>query len=398
MTNNTGNPTNTTLTIPLQVVEWNGMRCFRLVFYGVISLASLLGNCIVIKSINNIPYRKPLTYHMVSSLAVAELIGTLVLPFIQIYDELNTWPFGELMCQLTSPAQISSCLVVTWTLAIISVHRFRTIVQQNRAIYLKNTPFFVASMWVIAVIITFPSFLYSTLVKSPYDDRSYWCIVLFPGETIASFPSPMYKRYLMVRFTINFMVPMLIMFLAYGAIGIKLKYHMSTIRNVDGLTPSPEPSAPQTIQTSADEISMATIKRDENTAQSNVKADETSSSLVILVNINKRNDSLDMCTTSQANLANVLLELEQDLLKMIYIIVIVFVLFYIPYQVFFLLEYFEVISSGNWKYLHIARKYIFLITCLPSALHPLCYGTMSKFYAKVFRGIVLCRWTDHFNG
>lgn len=389
--------TNMTLPIPPQVFESYGVRCFRLTFYGIISLASLLGNTVVIKSIFTIPFRKPLTYHMVSSLAVAELVGTLVIPFIQIYDELNTWPFGELMCQLVSPTQVSSGLVVTWTLAVISVHRYCTIVQQSRAVYLKSTSFFIAILWICAVIITFPSFLYSTLVKSPYDDHSYWCVVLFPGESLASFPSLIYKRYLLVRFIINFIVPMVIMLLAYGAIGIKLRCHMIAIRNTENS--SSEFSAAQTMHTSIENIAT---KQNESTAMSNLKSDDSapgpgspeahSSSVILKMN------SCDVENTCQTNPANLLIELEQDLLKMIYMIVIIFVLFYIPYQVYFFLEYFEYISYGTWKFHHITRKYIFLMTCLPGALHPLCYGTMSKFYARVFRGIVLCKGTSsHFN-
>lgn len=392
------NLTNSTLVaIPPQVMESFGLRCFRLVLYTVVALASLLGNAIVIRSIMIIPYRKPMTYHMVSSLAMAELVGTIVIPFIQIYDELNTWPFGELMCQLVSPGQISAGLVVTWTLAIISVHRYRTLVQNN-VVYLKNSSCFIAMLWTCAVIITFPSFLYSTLVKSPYDNHSYWCVVLFPGETLASFPSPVYKRYLMVRFIINFLVPMLIMLLAYGAIGIKLWYHLTTIRNNDGSTSLDLSAVLEAVQTSAE----SDDKGEDNTAQENLKPDERSSSSVytypqVSIIIIRSTESKSESTTSRKDPASLMTELEQDLLKMIYIIVTVFILFYIPYQVYFFLEYFEVISYGSWQFHHITRKYIFLITCLPSALHPLCYGTMSKFYAKVFRGIILCKGADHFN-
>lgn len=389
------NWTNTTLPIPPQVFESYEWRCFRMTFYALIAAASLFGNGIVIKSIVEIPYRKPLTYHMVSSLAIAEVTGTVVIPFIQIYDELNTWPFGKFMCQLVSPAQISSGLVVTWTLTIISVHRYRTIIQQNRPIYLKNASFFIVFMWICAIIVTFPSFLYSTTVKSPYDKHSYWCVVLFPGETLTSFPSPVYKRYLLVRFVINFIVPMMIMSLAYGAIGLKLRYHMINIRNTS--TSVSELSHASHIVATSAENSIA--KQYENTAMASFKPDDNQCS-PRLPNANSPSTMVNrrssQASSNHPSPAKVLIELEQDLQKMIYIIVIVFILFYIPYQVYFLLEYFEVISYGTWKYHHITRKYIFLMTCLPSALHPLCYGTMSKFYAKVFRGIVLCRGTNHF--
>jgi hypothetical protein len=226
-------------------------------------------------------------------------------------------------------------------------------------------------LWVAAVIITFPSYLYSTLVKSPYSNKDYWCVVLFPGDTLNTFPSPVYRRYLLVRFVINFLTPILIMVLAYGAMGVKLKYHMATerLKTTEGL-----PSIEITDEDGKDVHLMAT---DSCSSPIHFEEIETTSSL-----------SPYSLTRSD----NLLIKLEKDLVMMIYVIILIFLVCYFPYQVLFLLEHFDVVTYRNWKYFHITRKYVFLITCLPSALHPLCYGTMSKFYAKAFSGIVLCRW------
>lgn len=102
-----------------------------------------------------------------------------------------------------------------------------------------------------------------------------------------------------------------------------------------------------------------------------------------------------METTSNVHTAtkndNSVFELENDLLKMVYALVLVFVICYIPYQIHFLLLEFKVEAFVNWPRRHIFRRLVFTLTCLPSALHPVCYGMMSKFYHKAFIRIIACR-------
>jgi hypothetical protein len=237
----------------------------------------------------------------------------------------------------------------------------------------------------------------------------------------------------MVRFVINYLAPILIMVLAYGAMGVKLKYHMATIRNTD--TDLSVTNITNAMRTSVEELAISNPNNledgpslahvcsnsEENPSSSqaeklelpsiaelkfaghfsNVCKEKRTSTLPSLAELKVGGNAAsntsqdDVSQTLSAN-TNLLIKFEQDLLKMIYVIVLVFVFCYFPYQVFFLLEYFGVVAYSNWQYFHITRRYIFLITCLPSALHPLCYGTMSKFYAKAFRNIVLCKWTNHF--
>ncbi|XP_031549752.1 neuromedin-K receptor-like isoform X2 [Actinia tenebrosa] len=341
-----------------QYVEPEGSKYFRWFCFTVFSLAAVIGNSIVIHSILSIRVRRPLAYKLVTNVAVAELLGVIFLPLIFIYDEVYSWPFESLLCHLASPIQISSCLVITWSLAFISLHRFRML--KNRRLRGMNElryQFGIGSLWASAVIISFPSFLYSTVVKNPYDGIHSWCVVLFPGDTLNTFPSPVYRRYLMVRFVINFLVPILIMVLAYGAMGIKLKCHMAKKRLRNRGLPS--------IEVTTDEGYCLKESKSGSSTQGEEKEMSWSRTL-----------SPDSLTQSERN-KKLQIKLERDLLRMIYAIILVFVVCYFPYQVLFLLEYFDVVTYKNWRYFHITRKYVFLNTCLQSVLHPLCYGTMS---------------------
>ena len=82
-------------------------------------------------------------------------------------------------------------------------------------------------------------------------------------------------------------------------------------------------------------------------------------------------------------------EQEYDLLKMIFLIVASFLVCYIPFQVFYVLHKFHIWQ--RWKYGAIAADWMQLLTLCPSALHPLLYGTRSKFFAKGFSRLVRCQ-------
>ena len=85
------------------------------------------------------------------------------------------------------------------------------------------------------------------------------------------------------------------------------------------------------------------------------------------------------------------LELENDLLRMVYALVLVFVVCYIPYQIQFLLMEFSVKAFMYWPHRYIIDRLVYTLTCLPSALHPVFYGMMSQFYRKAFIRMIACR-------
>jgi uncharacterized membrane protein YdbT with pleckstrin-like domain len=85
------------------------------------------------------------------------------------------------------------------------------------------------------------------------------------------------------------------------------------------------------------------------------------------------------------------IELGSDLLRMVFVIVLIFVVCYIPFQVQFLLHEFKVEAFLYWPHRFTFTRFVFTLTCLPSALHPVFYGMMSKFYRKAFIRMISCR-------
>ena len=87
------------------------------------------------------------------------------------------------------------------------------------------------------------------------------------------------------------------------------------------------------------------------------------------------------------------IELENNLVKMMYVIVLSFVVYYIPYPILLVLFTYSRILEC-WKYVGIIGMYsLFVLQNLPYALHPLCYATKSKFFSRAFHGLLLCKST-----
>jgi len=344
--------------IPQQFKEPQASMLIRHSLFVIFTVASVVGNSIVIRSIIMIPTKRLLTYVFVSNLALAELFNSILLPAIQVYDELNTWPFGAFLCHVISPLQIVMVMSITWTIVIISYLRYRALVCRERAAEWKSLHkvIMLACIWGFAFGFAVPAFIYTVFTTSPYDDRRHWCLILFDGDSIASYPA--FNKFSLVRFVVNFCLPVVLMIWFYGRLAVVLKYYR--ISRVGPLRLTTRSTA---------------------------------------INFQSSNDNhLDVITevsTSQPSTSSSRTRIyiqEEVLLGMMYTVVVIFIVFYFPYQLLFILEHYQVVTIHVWYYHHITRRYLFLLTCLPSALHPLCYGTVSQYYAKILSCIFFCKY------
>jgi hypothetical protein len=73
---------------------------------------------------------------------------------------------------------------------------------------------------------------------------------------------------------------------------------------------------------------------------------------------------------------------ERKFIRMVFIVVVVFVLCYLPYQVMFLLMDFHIATHSEYAF--ILFDYAYFITWIPNAVNPICYGAMDRFYANAF--------------
>ena len=296
----------------------------------------------------------PLSYYLVANLAVAEIVNTLCLPFMFAYPYLGHWPFGEFACTFIMPLQHVSMFVVTNTLAAIAVYRYGYVTFHPiiRALTNRKMLLVLVLLWVDALVVCLPLFIHHKIFT--YKTKDY-CSPEFTGDDAMVGERENQKKYMISRLVLNFVVPCLILLMSYGAVALKLKNYV--------------------VRTKRKSIEISDLGPTMPTTQENPPPDNAEQNTTALPPKRKR------------------ARLENDLIRMIYAVIIVFVVCYIPYQVHYLFLHFggyELVPELQ-EYRSIIVHYMFLLTCLPSALQPLCYGTMNKFYARSFARLVLCR-------
>jgi len=329
------------------------LRVLSLLLFSVIILASLIGNTLVLKAVIELPSRcKPFTYHLVANLAVAEIVSSLCQPFVMTYQEMYSWVFGGFNCKLLVPLQVLAVVVVTSDMAVIAVYRYQRIVTPKKKLSALLRVLIIGGIWLAALALSLPLFVTRILVELPSGHKL--CFSQFTGN----------DTYTIIRFTLCFLLPYLVMMWSYGAVALKLKRHIR--RNAE--------------ETS--EIMMSSRKSSDD-RRVVLHLQYGAPGREVLLEVNNRNPR-------PGNKCNA--DLECDLLRMIYVIILSFVFCYIPYQILLLWEY-STAGSNRWQFRYQAmmRKYFYILTCLPSAVHPLCYGTMNRFFARAFSKIVMCR-------
>ena len=337
-----------------QYEETTGLRVFRFALFSLIILASLIGNSMVCYAVWSIPSRKPLSYYLVANTAIAEILNSVCLSVIFV-NRQNRGLVVRAKCIL-NPPQVLAILVVTYSLAVIALYRYRVMVEPNpRGPSAKIKLLTILGVWLVSIAISLPLF-----IGLRYQD----------GEC-KELPVASNDIYILTRFILNYALPYVIMLASYGAVAWNLRKRIAekTIEARNSMVPS------SCVVEAEDQIELQDAQVDEvrrfrETEQRKSVVNETGS---------RRGSKPDSS------------DLEKDLLKMIFVIIIIFVVCYFPYQAHFLWARIYNINAYQFRYHSLMRKYIFILICLPGALHPLCYGTMSRFYAKAFSRIILCR-------
>ncbi|XP_048582117.1 neuropeptide Y receptor type 1 isoform X2 [Nematostella vectensis] len=395
ISNATSHATFNATTVPGQPFyhkEPEALETFRKFVFGVVIFAALLGNTIVIQAIRTGPSRKPFTYYLVTSLSVAELISSFCLIFLFDYEERLTWVFGEFMCLTTLPIITITFTVVTHNLAAIALYRYRVVVTPHKRPPSRKVAFgCILATWVFPIIISIPNNIQH--IHEEKDGDEVWCYEQDP-----------LINYSLARFFLCFAIPMMIMVVAYGLSALQIRQHMnilqtkhrqrlnSNIGSMNGENNRLSITATTTqgsINNLHRQIPQNQTKGSYNNLQLGAgQAHEIGEPVQYIAG-----DKPQIVIHSPQGISRVessMMESERDVIRMFYAIVLIFLLCYIPYQIFYLISYFEVISN-NSPYYYLVRKYLVLLTCFPSALHPLCYGTMSRFYAKAFSAFILCK-------
>lgn len=161
------------------------VRIIQPIVFGVITLIGILGNALVIYVILSRQKMRTVTNLLLLNLAIADLSFVIICPPFTAYQmATNKWPlpglFGQIICKLMHYLLNVTVYVTIYTLVLISMIRYLTIVHNNATMRYrtrKNIMLMVFGIWVLMCGANTPIIIYHG-VHTEYGVDSPICEVL----------------------------------------------------------------------------------------------------------------------------------------------------------------------------------------------------------------------------
>ncbi|XP_008333986.1 neuropeptide FF receptor 1 like 2 [Cynoglossus semilaevis] len=196
--------------------------------YFFIFLLCMVGNILVCLIVLENHRMRTVTNLFILNLAISDLlVGIFCIPTTLVDNLITGWSFSNTVCKMSGFVQGVSVSASVFTLVAIAVERFRSIMYplQPKATVLvaKLAIFFI---WVLAVAMMCPAVMALTVKKFPshyivYDDDFNHTLPVY--MCYENFDKPqMRKIYTAVLFAHIYLVPLTLITVMYGCIGIKL--------------------------------------------------------------------------------------------------------------------------------------------------------------------------------
>lgn len=195
----------------------------RAALYFIIFFAGFTGNLFVIIVIGNRHKKNArLVDTFVLNLALADLVFVFTLPLWAISaQQHDQWPFGELLCKISSYVIAVNRFSNIFFLTCMSVDRYLAIVRLMDANFLRRSKcvhLTCGVVWGSSLILGTPSLVYR---KLNVDN----------GSCIDDLESSFFQGMILLTVFLTFVVPVMIILLCYGSIMVKLRNHCVTAGN-----------------------------------------------------------------------------------------------------------------------------------------------------------------------
>nr|XP_020008497.1 neuropeptide FF receptor 2 [Castor canadensis] len=198
-----------------------------IISYFLIFFLCMVGNTVVCFIVARNKHMHTVTNLFIFNLAISDLlVGIFCMPITLLDNIIAGWPFGSMMCKISGLVQGISVAASVFTLVAIAVDRFRCVVYPFKPKLTIKTAFvIVVVIWVLAITIMSPSAVMLHVQEEKYyrvrlssqnkTSSVYWCRENWPNQE-------MRKIYTTVLFATIYLVPLSLIVLMYGRIGISL--------------------------------------------------------------------------------------------------------------------------------------------------------------------------------
>ena len=137
--------------------------------YGLIVVVSLCGNLLVCKVGFTKKKMRTTTNILIASLACSDIVMTgFNIPFNIARLLLPNWPFGAFLCFFVPFIQTSCVYVSTFTMTVISLHRYRTITKRSTFRSFSPLKLFavIVVIWLLAIVFALPVSIFNKVKEA----------------------------------------------------------------------------------------------------------------------------------------------------------------------------------------------------------------------------------------
>ena len=206
----------------------------KIILYIIVMLISLIGNLLIIFVIIFNKFMRKSTNFFILNLAICDLAILFSCMWVQIIFSVSKyWLWGELFCKINSFLQMVSIIASVLTLSLISCDRYIGILHplKSKIITKKSYYFLIASIWIVSIIISIPTYVYRTYTERKWSDFVErhcddlgWPVSLVTDENgcVLKTVRPLKRIYYTTVILFLFFLPLLIMSITYSIIIRKL--------------------------------------------------------------------------------------------------------------------------------------------------------------------------------
>ncbi|XP_058471703.1 C-C chemokine receptor type 6 [Solea solea] len=187
----------------------------------IICAFGLMGNTLVILTYVFYKRTKTMTDVYLFNMAVADLLFVLALPFIT-YNEQHNWSMGLVACKILGAAYSINLYSGMLLLACISGDRYIAIVQARRFFGARSRTLMYGriiccAVWVFAVVLTLPTFIYTKPSEGPVLGASavVTCQLSFSERETARLIKLLVPS---LQMSIGFLLPLAVMMFCYFSV------------------------------------------------------------------------------------------------------------------------------------------------------------------------------------
>ncbi|XP_063168325.1 chemerin-like receptor 1 [Candoia aspera] len=210
----------------------NSMHMLSMVIYSTAFLLGVAGNSLVI-FITGFHMKRTVNTVWFLNLAIADFVFTFFLPLSVAYLALGFhWPFGKLLCKLSSMVAFLNMFASVFLLTIISMDRCVAVMcpvwaQNYRTPRLASLV--ALGIWMAALALSSPYFVFRDIRHSSVEENTTYCYNnfalsdSFQSEEVVKLEEYRHQALVLTRFVAGFLVPFAIILFCYGIIMVRLK-------------------------------------------------------------------------------------------------------------------------------------------------------------------------------